>query len=78
MTIYVARYQKALKQKLIYLLRTFHSFKNIQSDDFKIPNNFSKGFQNKPLLKAVKSIKFSLDNDKHVIISGNERKGKTQ
>ena len=42
MTIYGARYQKALKQKLIDLLRTYDSFKNIQSDDFKIPNNFPK------------------------------------
>ncbi len=78
MTIYGARYQKALKQKLIDLFRTFDSFKNIQSDDFKIPNNFPKGFQNKSLLEAVKSIKFSLDNDKHVIISGNEGIVKTQ
>ena len=72
MTIYGARYQKVLKQKLIDLLRTYDSFKNIQSDDFKIPNNFPKCFQNKLLLEAVKSIKFSLDNDRHVIVSGNE------
>ena len=72
MTIYGARYQKALKQKLIDLLRTYDSFKNIQSDDFKIPINFPKGFQNKSLLERVKSIKFSLDNDRHVIVSGNE------
>ena len=78
MTIYSARYQKALKQKLIDLLRTYDSFKNIQSDDFKIPNNFPKCFQNKSLLEAVKSIKFSLDNDRHVFISGNEGTGKTQ
>ena len=45
MTIYGARYQKVLNQKLIYLLRTFHSFKNIQSDDFKIPNIFIKFFK---------------------------------
>ena len=31
MTIYGARYQKALKQKLIDLLRTYDFFKNIQS-----------------------------------------------
>ena len=48
------------------------------SDDFKIPNNFPKCFQNKSLLEAIKSIKFSLDNDRHVIISGNEGTGKTQ
>ena len=51
MTIYGARYQKALKQKLIDLLRIYDSFKNIQSDDFKIPNNFPKCFQNKSLLE---------------------------
>ena len=78
MIIYDTRYQKALKQKLIDLLRTYDSFKNIQSEDFNIPNNFPKGFQNKSLLEAVKSIKFSLDNDRHFIISGNEGIGKTQ
>ena len=52
--------------------------KNNQSDDFKIPNNFPKCFQNKSLLEAVKSIKFSLYNDRHVIISGNEGTRKTQ
>ena len=35
-------------------------------------------FQNKSFLEAVKSIKFSLDNDRHVIISGNDGTGKTQ
>ena len=78
MTIQSARYQKALKQKLIDLLRTYDSFKNIQSDDFKIPINFPKGFQNKSLLERVNSIKFSLDNDRHVIVSGNEGIQKTQ
>ena len=60
MTIYSVRYQKALKQKLIDLLRIYDSFKNIQSDDFKIPNNFPKWFQNKSLLEEVKSIEFLL------------------
>jgi len=44
MTIYDASYQTILKQKLIKLLRTYDSFKNIQSNDFKIANNFPKCF----------------------------------
>ena len=78
MTIYGARYQKNLKQKLIELLRKYDSFKDIQSEEFKIPNNFPNCFQNKSFLEAVKSIKFSIDNDRHVIISGIDGTGKTQ
>ena len=35
-------------------------------------------FLNDSLLKAIKYIKFSLDNNRHIIISGNEGSGKTQ
>ena len=78
MTIYGARYQKSLKEKLSNLLKTYDSFKNIQPDKLIIPDNFPKCFQNSSLLQAIKSIKFSLDNNRHVIISGNEGTGKTQ
>ena len=45
MTIYGARYQKALKQKLIDLLRTYDFFKNIQSVILKYQLIFLKVFK---------------------------------
>jgi len=78
MTIYGARYQRSLKEKLEKLLRGFDSFASITPDELTIPSNFPDCFKNKPLLEAIKSIKFSLDNNRHVIISGNEGSGKTR
>lgn len=78
MTIYGARYKRSLKEKLNKVLRKYTSFKNTQPDKLIIPPNFPKCFQNNSLLQAIKSIKFSLDNNRHVIISGNEGAGKTQ
>ena len=78
MTIYGARYQKSLKDKLSKMLRFYDSFKDIQPEKLIIPSNFPKCYQNTSLLQAIKSIKFSLDNNRHVIISGNEGTGKTQ
>jgi len=78
MTIYGARYQKTLKEKLEKLLKSYPSFANVQPDELTIPPNFPDCFKNKSLLEAIKSIKFSLDNNRHVIISGNEGSGKTQ
>ena len=78
MTIYGARYQKSLKEKLEKLLKSYPSFAAIPPDELTIPSNFPDCFRNKSLLEAIKSIKFSLDNNRHVIISGNEGSGKTQ
>ena len=78
MTIYGARYEKNLKEKLEHLLRSFNSFKDIKSDDLIIPKNFPPCFENKSLLQAIKSVKFSLENNRNVIISGKEGVGKTQ
>ena len=78
MTIYGARYQKFLKEKLEKLLKTYPSFATMQPGKLSIPSNFPDCFKNKSLLEAIKSIKFSLDNNRHVIISGNVGSGKTQ
>lgn len=43
-----------------------------------MPSNFQNCFQNNLLLQAIKSFKFSLDNNRHIIISGNEGTGKAQ
>ena len=78
MTIYGARYNKNLREKLTGLLRIYKSFKSIKPDKLIIPDNFPSCFQNDSLLEAIKSIKFSLDNNRSVIISGEEGNGKTQ
>lgn len=78
MAIYGSRYEKEKKEKLINLLRSFNSFKNLKEEKVVIPQNFPKCFENDSLLKAIKYIKFSLDNNRHIIISGNEGSGKTQ
>ena len=78
MTIYGSRYEKDKKDKLINLLRTFDSFKTIKEEIIEIPQKFPNCFKNDSLLKAIKYIKFSLDNNRHIIISGNEGSGKTQ
>ena len=78
MTIYGARYPKFLKEKLERLLRSFGSFEHLTPSELIIPQNFPNCFKNKALLEAIKSIKFSLENNRHVIISGIEGSGKTQ
>ena len=76
MTIYGARYQE--KEKLEKLLRCYKSFADMKPDELFLPSNFPICFKNKSLLEAIKSIKFSFDNNRHIIISGNEGSGKTQ
>ena len=78
MTIYGARYQRPLREKLEKLLRSYSSFQNLQSGELTIPKNFPNCFKNKAILEAIRAIKFSLDNNRHVIISGKEGSGKTQ
>ena len=78
MTIYGARYTKELKEKLSNLLKNYESFKDIQPDKLTLPEKFPNCFQNTALLQAIKSIKFALENNRHIIISGKEETGKTQ
>lgn len=46
MTIYGARYQKKQKEKLIKLLKSYNSFKNLEPDKIEIPKNFPECFHN--------------------------------
>ena len=78
MTIYGARYTKKLREKLNKLLTSYNSFKNIKPNRLVKPDNFPNCFINDSLLTAIKSIKFSIDNNRSVIISGEEDNGKTQ
>lgn len=42
----------------------------MRPDEVTVPKNFPDRFKNKPLLEAIKSLKFSFDNNRHYIISG--------
>jgi len=74
--IYGIRYQKSLKEKLEKLPKSYPSYGVTQPDELMIQSNFPDCFKNKPLLEDIKSIKFSLNNNRHVMISGNEFLGK--
>lgn len=78
MTIYAVRYPKELKKEVKKLLLSFASFAKVKSEILQLPEGFPKCYETNELLNAIKSIKFSLDNNRHVIISGNEGSGKTQ
>ena len=67
-----------LGDKLEKLLRSYSSFQDLLSHELTISKNFPNCFVNKAILEAIKSIKFSFDNNRHVITCGNEGSGKTQ
>ena len=77
MTIYGARFQRPLKEKMIKFLRHYDTFNDLPKR-FILPDNFPKFFKNNSIFEAIKAIKFSIDNNRHVIITGNEGNGKTQ
>ena len=78
MTIYGARYQKDMKNKLEDEFRKFSSFRNCRPGVFSYPKDFPKCFQNESLSDALKSILFSFKNHRHVILTGSEGSGLTQ
>lgn len=78
MTIYGARYKKRQKENLKNLFLSFESFKNMKPSEFEYPDNFPECFHNKNLEEALKAIKFSFDNKRHVILTGSEGNGITQ
>ena len=78
LTIYGARYNRAMKEKLIKALKEKSSFKDIESKEYKLPETFPKCYQNKALLDVMKSVEFSFKNRRNVILSGKEGNGLTQ
>ena len=63
MAIYGARYQRSLRDKLEKLLRSYSSFQDLLSNEFNNSKKFPNCFVNKAILEAIKSIKFSLNNN---------------
>jgi len=75
--IYGAEYDEERKNKLKRMLLEFNSFKKIKPDPYLLPEGFPKIFQNQSILEAICTMKFALENKKHIILTGKEGSGKT-
>ena len=78
MTIYGARYQKEMKNNLKNKLEEYNSFKNLKSSPLILDKDFPQCFENDNLIQTIRSVLFSLKNERHVIIAGEEESGITQ
>ncbi|KAH0800171.1 Dynein heavy chain, cytoplasmic [Histomonas meleagridis] len=78
MTIYGARYKKQLREKLKETLRNYPLLNQKQNNEFIYPNDFPECFHNESLSIELKSIIFSFNNNRHVILTGLKGCGKTQ
>ena len=63
MTIYGARYPKKKKIELEKMIREYKCFEHLKQDQFIYPEKFPS-FQNQNLSQALKSIKFSFENNR--------------
>lgn len=77
MTIYGARYEADLKNQLTELLIKYKHLA-VRPDSTPIPHFGDYLFPNISLSSAIKSILFSLESGRHVILTGKEGCGKTQ
>ena len=80
-TLYGARFRKRHQQKLIELFKDFPSFKNLEPKKINISEEFPffpHCYINDSLINALKSIFFSLNNGRSVIITGDQESGLTQ
>ena len=80
-TLYGARFRKRHQKILVELFKDFPSFKNLKQKKIKISEEFPffpHCFINDSLIDALKSIFFSLNNGRSVIITGEQESGLTQ
>ena len=80
-TLYGSRFREAHQQKLISLFKEFPSFKNLSPKRINMLEEypfFSHCFINDSLVNALKSIFFSLNKGRSVIITGDQESGLTQ
>ena len=77
MNVYGARYPKKDKQRMKEIINQFKNLEEKEQKE-KLPENFPKCFENNNLIQAVNSILFSLNNQRHVIVVGEEGSGITQ
>ena len=78
MTIYGTGYQKDMKTQLKEKLKKYKSFKDLKLSNLKLDENFPHCFENDNLKDTVLSVLFSLKNERHVIIIGEEKSRITQ
>ena len=80
-TLYGARFRENQRKKLIDLFQEFTSFKNLKPKEINIEKDFPffpHCYINDSLINALKSIFFSLNNGRSVIITGEKESGLTQ
>ena len=78
MTIYGARYQKKIKNKLKEELQKYYTLRNLEPSPLSLPNEFPHCFSNYNLCETVSSVLFSLRNERHSLIIGEDESGITQ
>ena len=78
MIIYGARYDEKGKKELSNELNKYKYLRNLDKSGLIIPNNFPEYFKNESIERVISSILFSLENNRHVIITGKGGNGKTQ
>ena len=78
MTVYGARYQRELKEQLKKKLQKYETLKKLNPSPLKLPEDFPHCYKNDNLCEAVASVLFSLTNERHAIIVGEDESGITQ
>ena len=78
MIIYGARYNENGKNELSNVLNKYKYLKKLDNKELIIPENFPEYFKNESIERVIRSILFSLENNRHVIITGKGGNGKTQ
>ena len=78
MTVYGARYPKKIKEKLKLKLKEYDTLKNCKPSSLSLPKEFPHCFPNNNLCETVSSVLFSLNNERHAIIVGEDESGITQ
>ena len=78
MIIYGARYDEKGKNELSNELNKYKYLRNLDKSESIVPNNFPEYFKNESIERVISSILFSLENNRHVIITGKGGNGKTQ
>jgi len=78
MTIYGARYQKKMKNQLKEELKKYKTLRNLKPSPLLLPEEFPYCFSNDSLCETVSSVLFSLRNERHSLIIGEDESGITQ
>ena len=67
-----------MKKKLKIKLKDYQTLKNLKPSDLKLPEGFPHCYSNDNLYETVSSVLFSLTNERHTIIVGEDESGITQ